>query len=73
MSNNTSNTNPKKQYWLGQGKTSEQDTFFIEALDKDLWQAGTQDNWDTCWQIDMPDSSTYLKCQKTIMLFKPAP
>jgi len=65
MSNNTNKANPKKQYWLGQGKISEQDTFFIEALDKNLWQAGTQDHWDTCWQIDMPDSSTYEQLSAT--------
>ncbi|MEO0444369.1 MAG: hypothetical protein AAFZ92_11650, partial [Pseudomonadota bacterium] len=49
----------KKYYWLGEGDPSDQDTFFIEALDDQLWSAGSGEQWDTCWYTGMPDSDVY--------------
>ena len=49
----------QRYYWLGSDKTSSQDTFFLEALDNNLWSAGSADNWDTCWCIGMPDNDSF--------------
>jgi tubulin polyglutamylase TTLL5 len=49
----------KRYFWLGNGTPSDQDTFFLDALDKKLWSAGSADQWDTCWHIGMPDSNVF--------------
>ena len=49
----------KRHFWLGSGTPSDQDTFFLEALDKKLWSAGSADQWDTCWHIGMPNSDVF--------------
>ena len=58
----------KRQYWLGGDRVSGQDTFFLEALDSELWEAGTEENWDACWSIDMPKRAMFkqLDGKKTI-------
>ncbi len=49
----------KKKYWLGYETPEEQDTFFLEALDKDLWQQGQSNDWDSCWSTEMPDPEVF--------------
>ncbi|MGH1486826.1 MAG: hypothetical protein ACRBCI_11440 [Cellvibrionaceae bacterium] len=58
----------QRYYWLGQDTASKQDTFFVEALDSNLWQQGSEDQWDTCWFTGMPERDTFeqLTPQKTI-------
>jgi len=58
----------KRHYWLGSDEASEQDTFFLEALDSKLWSAGTRDQWDTCWSTSMPEREMFkqLDAGKTI-------
>ncbi len=58
----------KRKYWLGHGKPSEQDRFFIDALDDDLWEIGDNENWDTCWYTGMPDDDVFesLEPEQTI-------
>lgn len=61
-------TSPKRFYWLGHETPSSQDTFFIEALDPNIWSQGDSNNWDTCWYTGMPDTDTFeqLDPSKTI-------
>lgn len=58
----------KRYYWLGKDKPSPQDSFFLEALDSELWEQGDKYNWDTCWQTNMPEQNTFeqLSSHKTI-------
>jgi tubulin polyglutamylase TTLL5 len=49
----------KRYYWLGHDKASDQDRFFIDALDSDLWAQGSKDQWDTCWYTGMPDNDVF--------------
>lgn len=51
----------KRYYWLGKKEASEQDLFFLEALDDNLWEAGDEKNWDTCWYTGMPDEDVFEK------------
>lgn len=64
----TNKINSKRFYWLGHDKASSQDTFFVEALDPELWTQGDSNNWDTCWYTGMPDADTFeqLGANKTI-------
>ena len=55
----------KRQYWLGGDEISPQDVFFLEALDKKIWSAGTKDEWDTCWNINMPDREMFEELDAT--------
>lgn len=58
----------QRYYWLGKDQPSSQDTFFLDALDADLWVEGSQEKWDACWQTDMPNTATFeqLDSNKTI-------
>lgn len=58
----------QRYYWLGSEKTTEQDTFFLEALDAKQWSAGSSEKWDTCWNTSMPSRSLFnqLDASKTI-------
>jgi tubulin polyglutamylase TTLL5 len=49
----------KRYYWLGHDTAGEQDRFFIDALDKNLWTQGNKDQWDTCWYTGMPDNDVF--------------
>lgn len=53
----------KKKYWTGTRKAPEQDRFFIEALDPDLWSRGDSEDWDTLWQTGMPPNHVFSKCK----------
>ena len=53
--------NEQKKYWIGYDKPSSQDTYFIEALDKNIWSAGSENNWDAAWLTDMPDPDEFEK------------
>ncbi len=48
-----------KRYWLGGKDPKAQDKFFVEALDPGRWQAGSKDDWDTCWFTGMPDADLF--------------
>ncbi|MGS2717854.1 hypothetical protein ACVBE9_06760 [Eionea flava] len=58
----------KRKYWLGDGDASDQDRFFVDALDSSLWERGDKNNWDTCWYTGMPDESVFesLTSEQTI-------
>lgn len=58
----------KRKYWLGEGDPSEQDHFFIKALDASIWEQGDRDNWDTCWYTGMPDDDVFesLTAEQTV-------
>ena len=58
----------KKKYWLGSEKPSDQDKYFLEALDKNIWSAGSENDWDACWATEMPNPSQFEKmdANKTI-------
>jgi len=58
----------KRHYWLGSDTVNKQDAFFLEALDSKLWSAGTKEQWDACWHIQMPKRATFkqLDASKTI-------
>ena len=58
----------KRYYWLGHDAESSQDRFFLEALDDNLWEQGTAEQWDTCWFTGMPNAETFeqLDPSKTI-------
>ncbi len=58
----------QKKYWLGYEEPGEQDEFFLEALDNDIWSAGSEDDWDACWSTEMPDPEQFetLNANKTI-------
>jgi len=58
----------KKKYWLGYENPSDQDKFFIEALDENIWSAGSKNDWDACWATEMPNPSQFetLDANKTI-------
>ena len=60
--------NTQKKYWLGYETPGEQDEFFLDALDKSIWSAGSKNDWDACWSTDMPDPSQFelLDDNKTI-------
>ena len=60
--------NDKYYYWLGHATPSAQDHFFIDALDKNIWAQGSEEQWDTCWLTNMPDEAVFeqLTPQKTI-------
>ena len=58
-------TTKKRYYWLGKEQPSSQDAFFLEALDSELWQQGDQDNWDACWQTNMPEQHTFEQLDST--------
>ena len=60
--------NNNKKYWLGYDTPEEQDIFFLEALDKDLWTQGNANDWDSCWSTEMPDPEVFeqLDTNKTI-------
>ena len=49
----------KRQYWLGDGKPSDQGRFFVDVLDTSMWEAGSRDYWDTCWYTGMPDEAVF--------------
>ena len=49
----------QKKYWLGYEKPNAQDKFFLEALNKNIWSAGSSDDWDACWSTDMPDPKQF--------------
>lgn len=53
----------KRYYWLGHGDPISQDRFFVESLDKTLWDQGSADNWDTCWYTGMPDREVFEQLQ----------
>ena len=55
----------KRHYWLGSDVVSAQDTFFLEALDSNIWSAGTRDQWDSCWNISMPERSMFKQLDAT--------
>ena len=57
--------NKQKKYWLGYEEPMEQDEYFIAALDKNIWSAGTKKDWDTCWVTEMPDSYQFEYLDKT--------
>ncbi len=60
--------NTQKKYWLGYEKPDEQDQFFLEALDKEIWSPGSRNQWDACWSTEMPDPDQFerLDPNKTI-------
>ena len=60
--------NTHKKYWLGYEEPNEQDRFFLDALDKSIWSAGSKNNWDACWSTEMPDPGQFelLNANKTI-------
>ena len=49
----------KRYYWLGHSGATDQDRFFLEALDSELWEEGNEDQWDTCWYTGMPDDDAF--------------
>ena len=49
----------KRRYWTGAKKVPAQDKFFISALDPDLWEAGTEEDWDACWHTGMPARAVF--------------
>lgn len=55
----------RRQYWLAGNREPGQDLFFLEALDKTIWQPGTKENWDTCWYTGMPDGDVFEKLEAT--------
>jgi len=62
------NPTQKRYYWLGHQQESAQDRFFLEALDDNLWEQGSAEQWDTCWFTGMPNDETFqqLDSSKTI-------
>ena len=56
--------NKQKKYWLGYDEPIAQDIYFIEALDKNIWSAGSKKDWDAAWLTEMPDSSEFEKLDK---------
>lgn len=57
-----------RYYWLGHDEPCEQDRLFLDALDSNLWQPGSQEQWDTCWYTGMPEKDVFeqLDASKTI-------
>lgn len=49
----------KRRYWLAGNRHPAQDTFFIEALDPNIWEEGDEDNWETCWYTGMPNPKVF--------------
>ena len=56
--------NKQKKYWLGYDNPVEQDIYFIEALDKNIWSAGSKSDWDAAWLTEMPNPSGFKKLDK---------
>lgn len=52
-------TSRKRRYRLSGRREREQDVFFEQALDPALWEAGSTDEWDTCWHTGMPDREAF--------------
>jgi len=63
--------NKQKKYWLGYDEPIAQDIYFIEALDKNIWSAGSKKDWDAAWLTEMPDSSEFEKLDKNISSSSP--
>lgn len=51
----------QRHYWLGGKRKAEQDLFFQQSLDSDIWQKADNGNWDTCWYTGMPDPAVFRK------------
>jgi len=49
----------KRRYWLAGDRDPAQDTFFIEALDSEIWEEGDSKSWDSCWYTGMPDEIVF--------------
>ncbi len=49
----------KRRFWLAGNREPEQDIFFVEALDPAIWEAGDEENWDTCWYTGMPGPDVF--------------
>ncbi len=56
---------PKRKYCLGGNRHAAQDKFFVAALDKDVWQEGDAEHWDTCWYTGMPDADVFERLTQT--------
>ena len=55
----------KRRFWLGGNRHPDQDAFFIEALDSEIWEQGDSENWDSCWYTGMPDEEVFEQLDKT--------
>lgn len=57
--------NPKsdrrRKYWFGGQKSDGQDTAFREALDPQIWEKGSEDDWDAYWFTGMPKATVFKK------------
>jgi len=50
---------PMKRFWLAGKREPAQDLFFKESLAASRWQAGTAEQWDTCWYTGMPGPDVF--------------
>ena len=55
----------KRRFWLGGNRHPDQDAFFIEALDPEIWEKGDSKNWDSCWYTGMPDEDVFEQLDAT--------
>ncbi len=49
----------KRRFWVGGNRHPDQDAFFIEALNPEIWEEGDSKNWDSCWFTGMPDEVVF--------------
>jgi len=55
----------KRRFWLGGNRHPDQNAFFIEALDPEIWEKGDSKNWDSCWYTGMPDEDVFEQLDAT--------
>lgn len=56
---NTSDGGTPLRFRLSGRRDREQDIFFEEALDSELWQPAEGDHWHTCWHTGMPEREAF--------------
>lgn len=55
----TAKASSRRRFWAGGNRHPEQDRFFLEALDPELWEEGDAEHWDSCWYTGMPDPDVF--------------